>query len=113
MSGSRHSSDDDVGHIDLVIKVYFRGVNDKFPDGGVMSQHMESLKLGDSARPPPRLLLTTPSLKADLDVCACLQLLFQGPKGKYAYKGRGLFAVKRLPSQASIHAKLSHMRKST
>ena len=52
VSGSRHSSDDDVGHIDLVIKVYFRGVNDKFPDGGVMSQHMESLKLGDSARPP-------------------------------------------------------------
>ena len=39
-----------MGHIDLVIKVYFRGVNDKFPDGGVMSQHMEGLKLGDSAR---------------------------------------------------------------
>jgi hypothetical protein len=56
VSVSRHSSDDDVGHIDLVIKVYFRGVNEKFPEGGVMSQHMEGLKLGDSARSARRAL---------------------------------------------------------
>lgn len=45
------SSDDDLGRVDLVVKVYFKGVNDKFPEGGVMSQRMEALKLGDTARP--------------------------------------------------------------
>ena len=44
------SSDDDLGFVELVIKVYFRGVNEKFPDGGVMSQHMETLKVGDKVR---------------------------------------------------------------
>ena len=47
---TRPSSDDDVGVVDLVIKVYFRGKNEKFPEGGVMSQHMETLKPGDKAR---------------------------------------------------------------
>lgn len=93
------SSDDDVGHIDLVIKIYFRGVNEKFPDGGVMSQYMESLKLGDSARvqllyfPMPLLLIRNNHV---------VQLMFQGPKGKYTYKGRGTFGVKRLPSQVCV-----------
>ena len=48
-----------MGVVDLVIKVYFRGVNEKFPDGGVMSQHMEEMKLGDSVpypRCPPKPL---------------------------------------------------------
>jgi len=44
------SSDDDCGFVELVVKVYFRGVNANFPDGGLMSQHMEQLKLGDKAR---------------------------------------------------------------
>lgn len=42
------SSDDDVGYFDLVIKVYFKGVHPRYPDGGKMSQHLESLKLGDT-----------------------------------------------------------------
>ena len=83
------TSDDDVGHFDLVIKVnglyfiffcssvsyiclinlemqfftvyvkvyshemeifqvYFKGVHPRYPDGGKMSQHLESLKLGDT-----------------------------------------------------------------
>ena len=46
------SSDDDVGFVELVVKVYFKGVNANFPDGGLMSQHMEQLKLGDKVRPP-------------------------------------------------------------
>lgn len=43
----------------------------------------------------------------------CVQLLFQGPKGKYTYKGRGLFAVKRLPSQVSLpsHGGSCHRRR--
>ena len=46
------SSDDDVGFVELVVKVYFKAVNANFPDGGLMSQHMEQLKLGDTVRPP-------------------------------------------------------------
>ncbi|QDZ18659.1 nitrate reductase [Chloropicon primus] len=42
------SSDDDVGYFDLVIKVYFKGVHPKFPDGGILSQHFESLEIGDT-----------------------------------------------------------------
>lgn len=33
------------GHFDLVIKVYFP--NDEFPSGGLMSQQMDSLNIGD------------------------------------------------------------------
>jgi cytochrome-b5 reductase len=54
-----HSSDDDLGFVELIIKVYFKGVHEKFPDGGEMSQHMESLQVGDKVRPrwrsPPSL----------------------------------------------------------
>ena len=41
------SSDDDLGFVELVVKVYFKNVNENFPAGGLMSQHMEQLKLGD------------------------------------------------------------------
>ncbi|CAI9545455.1 unnamed protein product, partial [Staurois parvus] len=39
------SSDEVKGHIDLVIKVYYKNVNPKFPDGGKMSQYLDSLKI--------------------------------------------------------------------
>jgi len=63
------SSDDDVGYFELVIKVYFRNVHPKFPDGGKMSQHLESLQIGDT-----------------IDV--------RGPSGLLVYNGRGQFAIK-------------------
>jgi cytochrome-b5 reductase len=44
------SSDDDAGFVELVVKVYFRGVHEKFPDGGVMSQYMEAMAVGDLVR---------------------------------------------------------------
>lgn len=40
------SSDDDQGFVEFIIKVYFRNVHPNFPDGGKMSQHLESLQLG-------------------------------------------------------------------
>lgn len=46
----RRSSDEDKGVVELVVKVYFKGVNDKFPAGGLMSQHMEALRVGDTVR---------------------------------------------------------------
>lgn len=42
------SSNDELGYFELVIKVYWAGQLEAFPDGGKMSQHLESLALGDS-----------------------------------------------------------------
>lgn len=42
------SGDDEVGFFDLVIKVYFANVHPKFPAGGKMSQHLESMNIGDT-----------------------------------------------------------------
>jgi len=42
------SSDDDLGHFDLVVKVYKGGVIERFPDGGKASQYLDSLQVGDS-----------------------------------------------------------------
>ena len=36
------------GEVSFVIKVYKAGVHPKFPDGGKMSQHLDSLAVGDS-----------------------------------------------------------------
>ncbi|GBP03627.1 NADH-cytochrome b5 reductase 2 [Eumeta japonica] len=65
------SSDDDKGYVDLVIKVYFKNVHPRFPDGGKMSQHLESLKLGDI-----------------IDV--------RGPSGRLQYTGNGTFLIKKM-----------------
>jgi len=63
------SSDEDLGHFDLVIKVYFANVHPRFPEGGKMSQHLDSLSLGDT-----------------IDV--------RGPSGHLDYQGRGVFIIK-------------------
>lgn len=42
------SSDADAGFFDVVIKVYGAGVHPKFPEGGQMSQYLDSLKIGDT-----------------------------------------------------------------
>ncbi|XP_072340975.1 NADH-cytochrome b5 reductase 3-like [Scyliorhinus torazame] len=63
------SSDDDKGFVDLVVKIYFKGVHPKFPDGGKMSQYLESLRLQDV-------------------------IDFRGPSGLLVYKGKGQFAIR-------------------
>jgi cytochrome-b5 reductase len=63
------SSDDDLGYMDLVIKVYFKGVHPKFPEGGKLTQYLESLPLG-----------------ATIDV--------RGPSGRLVYNGAGEFAIR-------------------
>lgn len=67
------SSDDDLGVAVFVIKVY--KPCEKFPEGGKVSQYLDSLVPGK-------------------DVCT-----FSGPKGMKQYAGRGTFLVKRLKSQ--------------
>ena len=63
------TSDDEVGYFDLVVKVYFKNVHPKFPDGGKMSQHLEGMEIGDT-----------------IDV--------RGPSGHLTYKRRGVFEIK-------------------
>uniref|UniRef100_A0A0R3RZA4 NADH-cytochrome b5 reductase n=1 Tax=Elaeophora elaphi TaxID=1147741 RepID=A0A0R3RZA4_9BILA len=63
------SSDDDKGYVDLMIKVYFKDVHPKFPDGGKMTQYLEKMKLGETIN-------------------------FRGPSGLIIYGGNGSFAVK-------------------
>jgi cytochrome-b5 reductase len=62
------TSDIDVGYFDLVIKVYFKGVHPKFPDGGKITQYLESLSIGDA-----------------IEVA--------GPKGTITYEGHGNLRV--------------------
>jgi len=63
------SSDDDHGYMDLVIKVYFKNVHPKFPEGGKMSQYLDNMSLGDH-----------------IDV--------RGPNGLLTYNGRGVFNIR-------------------
>lgn len=63
------SSDDDLGHMDLVIKVYFRNTHPKFPDGGKLTQYLNDLPLGHT-----------------IDV--------RGPSGRLVYNGKGEFAIR-------------------
>lgn len=65
------SSDDNHGFVDLLIKVYKKNVHPKFPNGGKMSQYVDSLKIGD-------------------------QIAFRGPTGKLKYLGNGKFSIKKL-----------------
>lgn len=63
------SSDEDLGHMDLVVKVYHANVHPKFPEGGKMTQYLESLAIGDT-----------------IDV--------RGPSGHLEYIGKGSFSIK-------------------
>lgn len=62
------STVDEVGFFELVVKIYFKGVHPKFPNGGQMSQYLDSLPIG-----------------AFLDV--------KGPLGHIEYQGKGNFLV--------------------
>nr|CAB3447993.1 unnamed protein product [Digitaria exilis] len=62
------SSVDEVGHIELLVKIYFKDEDPKFPNGGLMSQYLDSLPLG-----------------ATIDI--------KGPIGHIEYAGRGGFVV--------------------
>lgn len=64
------SCDADLGHVDFVIKVYFKNVHPKFPNGGKMSQYLNDLKIGDKVQ-------------------------MKGPKGTITYHGRGMFEIKK------------------
>ncbi|KAH7958029.1 hypothetical protein HPB51_027990 [Rhipicephalus microplus] len=56
------------GSFDIMVKIYAAGVSRKYPNGGLMSQYLDSLKPGD-------------------------KMQIQGPKGRFVYQGRGKFAT--------------------
>uniref|UniRef100_A0A665TKK7 cytochrome-b5 reductase n=1 Tax=Echeneis naucrates TaxID=173247 RepID=A0A665TKK7_ECHNA len=58
------SSDEDQGYVDLVVKVYYKNCHPSFPEGGKMSQYLDSMAIGDS-------------------------IDFRGPSGLLVYKGNG------------------------
>ncbi|KAK2838423.1 hypothetical protein Q7C36_013237 [Tachysurus vachellii] len=63
------SSDEDQGHVDLVIKVYYKNTHPNYPDGGKMSQYLNDMKIGDT-------------------------IDFRGPNGLLVYNGKGRFAIR-------------------
>ncbi|XP_029018811.1 NADH-cytochrome b5 reductase 3 [Betta splendens] len=78
------SSDDDKGYVDLVVKIYFKGVNPKFPEGGKMSQYLESLKINDT-------------------------IDFRGPSGLLVYKGKGVFAIQPDKKSPAVTQTVRHV----
>lgn len=66
---------DDKGYFEFCVKIY-SPAPPKFPLGGKMSQHLDSLKIGD-------------------------KVLMKGPKGHVDYKGRGHFTIQRKASVTS------------
>ncbi|XP_077565274.1 NADH-cytochrome b5 reductase 3 [Stigmatopora nigra] len=78
------SSDDDKGYVDLVIKVYFKNVHPKFPEGGKMSQYLESLRINDT-------------------------IDFRGPSGLLVYKGKGVFAIQADKKSPAVTKTAKHV----
>ncbi|SPP76742.1 blast:NADH-cytochrome b5 reductase 3 [Drosophila guanche] len=72
------SSDEDVGYVDLVVKVYFKDTHPKFPGGGKMTQYLEQMELGD-------------------------KISFRGPSGRLQYLGNGTFSIKKLRKDPPKH----------
>ncbi|XP_051192559.1 nitrate reductase [NAD(P)H] [Lolium perenne] len=62
------SSVEEVGHVELLIKIYFKDEDPKFPAGGLLSQYLDSLPLG-------------------------APVSIKGPVGHIEYNGRGSFTV--------------------
>jgi NAD(P)H-flavin reductase len=58
------------GYVDFVIKVYRKNVHPRFPDGGVMTQYLESIEAG-------------------------AEMLMEGPKGRLSYLGFGKFQLSK------------------
>jgi len=65
------SSDDDLGYVDFVIKIYKGGVIERFPDGGKMSQYFGNLQVGDS-----------------INLAGPFGLVEYKTKGKFTWKGK-------------------------
>ncbi|XP_024940916.1 NADH-cytochrome b5 reductase 2-like isoform X2 [Cephus cinctus] len=78
------SSDNDHGFVDIIVKVYFKNTDPKFPQGGKMSQYLNNLKIGDT-------------------------LDFRGPAGRLVYEGCGNIKIKNFRKEPIIHHHVKKM----
>ncbi|CAH2278380.1 NADH-cytochrome b5 reductase 3 [Pelobates cultripes] len=78
------SSDDDKGYVDLVVKIYFKGIHPKFPEGGKMSQYLESLRINET-------------------------IDFRGPSGLLVYKGKGTFEIRPDKKSTPVKKNVKHL----
>jgi len=60
------TDDHTLGHVDFLIKVYKANTHPRFPTGGKMSQHLDSMEIGETIE-------------------------VKGPIGEFVYKGNGAF----------------------
>lgn len=67
---------DVVGHFELLIKVYFKGEHPKFPNGGLMSQHLDSLPIGS--------VLDIKGPLGHIHYTGCGNFLMDGSKKRFA-----------------------------
>ncbi|XP_075998736.1 NADH-cytochrome b5 reductase 2 [Genypterus blacodes] len=63
------SSDENQGHVDLVVKVYYKNCHPSFPEGGKLSQYLDNMAVGDT-------------------------IDFRGPNGLLVYEGNGKFSIR-------------------
>ncbi|KAE8648403.1 hypothetical protein Csa_018579 [Cucumis sativus] len=76
------STVDQMGYFELVVKVYFKNVHPKFPNGGIMSQFLDNMEVGSTVE-------------------------VKGPLGHIEYTGRGNFTVHGKPRFAKRLAMLA------
>lgn len=77
------TDDTTLGQVSFIIKVYHANVHPKFPLGGKVSQHLDSLKIGDT-------------------------MLMKGPKGHLHWLGKGKFTLK-LMKKPLQHRSCTHL----
>uniref|UniRef100_UPI00358F2B7E NADH-cytochrome b5 reductase 3-like n=1 Tax=Myxine glutinosa TaxID=7769 RepID=UPI00358F2B7E len=78
------SSNNDLGYVDLVIKIYKKDVHSKFPGGGKMSQYLDNLRNGDT-------------------------IDFKGPGGRLLYQGKGRISISSDKTSAPKTVKVSRL----
>lgn len=69
------SDDTDIGFVDILVKVYYANTHPDYPEGGRLSQYLNTLPLG-------------------------AKMTFTGPTGKFHYQGRGVFSRLSTPGFA-------------
>ncbi|ORX63910.1 NAD(P)H-nitrate reductase [Basidiobolus meristosporus CBS 931.73] len=73
-----YSLDEELGYVDLIVKVYYKNVNPKFPEGGLMTQYLDSLQIGETVG-------------------------MKGPVGHFKYEGLGNYDVDFSKSRRHAH----------
>ena len=77
------TGDECPGIVTFVIKIYKANVNERFPDGGKMTQFLDNMRVGDGIE-------------------------MRGPKGHLTYKGQGKFSIAKTSKKALQNREANH-----